>query len=143
MMMNAVGGMGSPLLANFGRTARPDPAQVAQKMVGKLDGDDKGYLVKEDFEAKAPAGADPARMDELFARLDGDGDGRVTEAELTTRISEKQQMVAARLSQIGQSALGGLTVSPLGGEPRNLASILIEKYGSTAEDAKPQSSFFV
>ncbi|MEL6185264.1 MAG: hypothetical protein AAFU79_11630 [Myxococcota bacterium] len=142
-MMNGISGAQSTFnLSGLGRGARPDPNQIAEKAIGKLDVEGKGFVDRADLEAKVAGRVDPAKLDEVFSRIDGDGDGRLTEAELAAHVEEKQQQLAGRLSQIAQSQLGRSGLPHAGQSSSSLASMLMAQVRlPEAEDRRP--SFFV
>lgn len=80
--------------ASSARAGRMDTEQVFES----LDGGDKGYLTVDDLQAafvsfsaegsrRAAAADKPsARLEKLFARLDSDGDGQLSQAEFQAAV---------------------------------------------------------
>ncbi|WP_028452473.1 EF-hand domain-containing protein [Chitinilyticum aquatile] len=72
---------------------RPDASQMASRLFGKLDSKNQGYIEKSDLasafsQLDSTSGTDSDSVDALFSTLDGDGDGKVTESEMTTSMKK-------------------------------------------------------
>ncbi|MBK1724398.1 hypothetical protein CKO23_19510 [Thiocystis violacea] len=79
-MMNGIGAMGN--------RPPPDPTQMAEQLVSKLDTSGKGYLEASDIQSAidqlstTDERSSVASAEEVFSALDSDGDGKVTSTEL-------------------------------------------------------------
>jgi hypothetical protein len=131
MSIGWVGGNGT---TNQGQgtaaTQRPDPAQLAQKLFQQLDTSGQGYLSKSDLQAaldkvtlskeglaasSASAASDTgSSADALMAKLDSNGDGKISEQEFTDALSSAAQQMRghgghhhAHGAHGGRSANGG------------------------------------
>ena len=76
---------------------RPDPAQMAENLFTQLDTSGQGYLQKADLQSaldklssSASSTSDSSNVDELFASLDADSDGKVTKNEFTDGLKKLQ-----------------------------------------------------
>lgn len=99
-MSNALSGVGgyppAPPMSMQGprRGQRPDADQIASRLFEKLDTAQQGYLEASDFEtaiAQLSSGQD--KGSELFSALDEDGDGKLTQTELATRLKALQEQL--------------------------------------------------
>lgn len=75
----------------------------------KLDGNGDGALSLDEFKAGAPKGADSARSEELFKKIDADGDGSVTQAEseeFHAKLEKADQQLQAFLLGLQSAATG-------------------------------------
>ncbi|MDH6265730.1 Ca2+-binding EF-hand superfamily protein [Rhizobium sp. SG_E_25_P2] len=70
---------GMPPMAGMG-----DPSSL----YSDLDADSDAKLTESEFLAKAPGGEDDARAQELFSKIDSEGQGYVTEEQFTTFVTE-------------------------------------------------------
>ncbi|MFA7318902.1 MAG: EF-hand domain-containing protein, partial [Sulfuricella sp.] len=70
---------------------RPDPSQMASKMFSKLDSKNQGYIEKSDLQSafdQISGSGNSASVDEVFKKLDGDGDGKITEQEMSDSLTK-------------------------------------------------------
>jgi hypothetical protein len=72
---------------------------VANTLFNKLDTQRKGYIEAQDIAAAAGEGADAKQVAEIFTRLDGDSDGRVTKSELSEAVEKVGNELNAQLDQ--------------------------------------------
>ncbi len=92
-MSNAIGGIGgnsSMMMQGMGRMQRQDPAKMAEELFSKLDTSGKGYIEKSDLQTafqSVPASSSSSAED-VFASLDGDSDGKVTQQEMSDSIKK-------------------------------------------------------
>ena len=88
-MSNAIGGIGggsSMMMQGMGRMQHQDPAKMAESLFAKLDTSGKGYIEKADLQTafQSVSTLSGASADDVFASLDGNSDGKVTQEELAT-----------------------------------------------------------
>jgi Ca2+-binding EF-hand superfamily protein len=112
-MPNMMQGAGGPR----GMRQRPEASEVAKQIFSKLDTDNQGYLEASDFASAisklSSSGSDgsSASSDEVFASLDGDSDGKVTQDELTQGIKSLQEQLDSQFNamrmQGGMQGMGG------------------------------------
>lgn len=69
--MSSIGGVGG---------FRPPPPGKPPSFE-KMDGNSDGALSLDEFKAGAPKGADSSKSEELFKKIDADGDGSISKAE--------------------------------------------------------------
>lgn len=103
----------------------------------KLDGNGDGALSLDEFKAGAPKDADSARSEELFNKIDADGDGSITKAEAEefhAKRQEAQQQVQAFLLNL-QSGLSGTPTEEDGEDGESpFAKLDANADGSVAKD---------
>jgi hypothetical protein len=73
--------------------------EVANTLFNKLDTQRKGYIEVQDIAAAAGEGANADHAAEIFKRLDGDSDGRVTKSELSEAVEKVGNELNAQLDQ--------------------------------------------
>lgn len=93
------------------RPQRPDAATVAGDIFSKLDTKGQGYLQLSDFKnAFASIGSDStsssssSSVEEVFAQIDADSNGKVTQDELASKL---QELADTLDSQFNQSRVAG------------------------------------
>lgn len=92
-MSSAIGGIGgnsSMMMQGMGRMQRQDPAKMAEELFSKLDTSGKGYIEQSDLQTalqSVPASGG-ASGEDVFASLDGDSDGKVTQQEMSDSIKK-------------------------------------------------------
>ena len=107
---------------------RPDPAQMAENLFTQLDTSGQGYLQKADLQSaldklssSASSTSDSSNVDELFASLDADSDGKVTKNEFTDGLKKlqdslEQQFQDGRMQMAmqadGMNGMGGMPPPP-------------------------------
>lgn len=103
----------------------------------KLDGNSDGALSLDEFKAGAPKGADSTKSEELFKKIDADGDGSITKAEseeFRAKREEAQQQVQSFLLNL-QSLLSGTQNNEDGEDGESLfAKLDGNSDGSVAKD---------
>jgi Ca2+-binding EF-hand superfamily protein len=103
----------------------------------KLDGNSDGALSLDELKAGAPKGADSAKSEELFKKIDADGDGSITKAEseeFRAKREEAQQQVQSFLLNL-QSLLSGTQSEEDGEDGESLfAKLDGNSDGSVAKD---------
>jgi Ca2+-binding EF-hand superfamily protein len=103
----------------------------------KLDGNSDGALSLDELKAGAPKGADSAKSEELFKKIDADGDGSITKAEseeFRAKREEAQQQVQSFLLNL-QSLLSGTQNDEDGEDGESLfAKLDGNSDGSVAKD---------
>lgn len=103
----------------------------------KLDGNSDGALSLDEFKAGAPKGADSTKSEELFKKIDADGDGSITKAEseeFRAKREEAQQQVQSFLLNL-QSLLSGTQSEEDGEDGESLfAKLDGNSDGSVAKD---------
>jgi Ca2+-binding EF-hand superfamily protein len=112
-MPNMMQGAGGPR----GMRQRPEASEVAKQIFSKLDTDNQGYLDAGNFASAisqlSPSGqnSNTASSDEVFASLDGDSDGKVTQDELAQGIKSLQEQLDSQFNtmrmQGGMQGMGG------------------------------------
>jgi Ca2+-binding EF-hand superfamily protein len=110
--------------------ARPDPAEFAQKMFARLDGDSDGKVTQDEFtsamekrfgktdDASATGRPDAAT---IFQKTDGDGDGAITLEEFTTAFKAMRSSGGGQAGG-GPQGAGGPPPGPPSGPPPSGAS---------------------
>lgn len=92
----------------------PDPSQMAGKLFSKLDSKNQGYIEKSDlqsaFDQIAASGnsVSTASVDEVFKQLDGDGDGKVTQQEMSDSLSKMAEQLDSQFNSMRMSGQGGM-----------------------------------
>lgn len=93
---------------------RPDPSQMASKLFSKLDSKNQGYIEKSDLQSafdqisssgKAPSSAS---VDEVFKKLDGDGNGKITEQEMSDSLTKMAAQLDSQFNSMRMSGKGGM-----------------------------------
>lgn len=84
---------------------------IASYLFTKLDTASKGYIEKTDLEsafASVASSASTSSADELFSTLDGDGDGKVTQDEMSAGIRSLADALDGQFQKLRMaSAMGG------------------------------------
>ena len=108
---------------------RPDPAKMAENLFSQLDTSGQGYLQKADLQSAfdklatsdSSSSDSSTNVDDLFATLDTDSDGKVTQDEFTSGLknlhdSLEQQFQDGRMQMAmqagGMNAMGGMPPPP-------------------------------
>ncbi|MBK1680477.1 EF-hand domain-containing protein [Rhodocyclus tenuis] len=92
------------------RQQRPDAATVAEDIFSKLDTSGQGYLELSDFETafasldSSSSSSTTTSAEDVFAQIDADRDGKVTQDELTSKL---QELADTLDSQFDQSRVAG------------------------------------
>lgn len=100
-----------------GNSAMMPPPMTAQSISNNqmqerfklADGDDSGTLTLEEMQASAPEGLDAAKVEQLFSKMDVNGDGEVTEQEqkeLHEKMAERMEKLQSSAQGSGQLAMG-------------------------------------
>ena len=98
---------------------RPDPAKMASDLFSQLDTSNKGYIEKSDLQsaldqvsgssnASATSSTSNSNSaDALFSKLDGDGDGKVTQDEMSTGLKQLADQLDSQFNQMRMQGSGG------------------------------------
>lgn len=106
---------------------RPDPATLAAELFSKLDTSGNGYLQKSDFEsafgqisgtsASTTSGTSSSTSaDALFTAMDSDGDGKLTQTELSDTLTKLSQQLDSHFQQGRMHGAGGPPPGPPPGD---------------------------
>lgn len=82
-----------------------NPVQIQRQMQDKFntaDTDDRGSLTLEELTNATPEGTDISRMEKMFARVDSNGDGEVTQEERDSMVESMQE----RMKSLSRNATG-------------------------------------
>jgi Ca2+-binding EF-hand superfamily protein len=82
-----------------------NPVQIQRQMQDKFntaDTDDRGSLTLEELTNATPEGTDISRMENMFARVDSNGDGEVTQEERDSMVESMQE----RMKSLSRNATG-------------------------------------
>lgn len=86
-------------------------SQMASLLFSRLDTKSQGYIEKSDlataFSNIASQKNDSTSVDDVFAALDGDSDGKVTETELSSVLSKLQEQLDSQFNQSRMQGMGG------------------------------------
>lgn len=86
-------------------------SQMASLLFSHLDTKKQGYIEKSDlssaFSSIASQKNDSTSADDVFAALDGDSDGKVTESELSTVLAKLQEQLDSQFNQSRLQGMGG------------------------------------
>lgn len=100
---------------------RPDPSQMASKLFSKLDSKNQGYIEKSDLQSAfdqisgSGSSGNTASADEVFKQLDGNGDGKVTEQEMSDSLTKMAEQLDSQFNSMRTSGQGGM--HGMGGMP--------------------------
>lgn len=83
-------------------TAQSTSNNQMQERFKLADSDESGTLTLEEMQASAPEGVDAAKVEQLFSKMDVNGDGEVTEQEQ----KELHEKMAERMEKLQSSAQG-------------------------------------
>lgn len=82
------------MMGNINNRQRPDPQQMANDIFTRLDTDNRGYIEQSDLtealsklDSTGNNNADIS-TEEMFAKMDGDGDGKVTQQEMAATFEQ-------------------------------------------------------
>ncbi len=108
-MSSAIGGIGgnsSMMMQSMGRMPRQDSSKMAEYLFSKLDTSGKGYIEKSDLQTASQrvSTASGSSAEDVFASLDGDSDGKVTQQEMSDSI---KKLTDALDSQFQSMRMGG------------------------------------
>lgn len=112
-MSNAIGGIGggsSMMMQGMGRMQRQDQAKMAESLFAKLDTSGKGYIEKADLQTafQSVSTLSGASADDVFASLDGDSDGKVTQQEMSDSIRKLSDALESQFQSLRMNGLGGM-----------------------------------
>lgn len=86
-------------------------SQMASLLFSRLDTKNQGYIEKSDlasaFNNIASQKSDSTSSDDVFAALDGDSDGKVTENELSSVLAKLQEQLDSQFHQSRMQGMGG------------------------------------
>jgi Ca2+-binding EF-hand superfamily protein len=117
-------------------------SQLASSLFSKLDTQNKGYLEKSNFQSALGSASNDSdnttEVDDVFEQLDGNGDGKVTEAEvssvLANILSKNQNSAGIGQGPGGPGGPGGPPPPPQGedtGFTKEELSSQLEEIGSS------------
>jgi len=119
--INSIGGGGIQMTSGMNR---PDPAKFVDNLFTKLDTTNKGYLEKSDLQSalnqihgsgsSSSSSNTSASVDEIFKKLDGNSDGKITRDEMS---SGMKKLADALDSQFNQMRMKGSPGGGKGGPP--------------------------
>jgi len=124
--MSSIGGIGSGYgmtMQNMSQTRafrRPDPEAMASQAFSRIDTSGRGYIEKADLQSAVDAtssstgSTSSVSVDDLFTKLDADGDGKVTKDEFTTgskAIADEMQKQYGGMGRLG-GGMGGASGMP-------------------------------
>lgn len=123
--MNGISGMsgGMGMLQNMYGMQRPTPEEAAQQLFAELDTSGQGYIELSDLESafqqvssvssSSSVETDESDLEELFSQIDSDGDGKVTEEELTDSLTKLDQQMSDLFAQMRMGeAMGSMPPPP-------------------------------
>lgn len=112
-MSNAIGSMGgmsSMMIQGLGRMQRQDPGKMAEGLFAKLDTGGKGYIEKTDLQTafqNVSGSSSGASADDVFASLDGDSNGKVTQQEMSESIRKLSVALESQFQILRMNGMGG------------------------------------
>ena len=112
-MSSAIGGIGgysSAMMQGMGRMQRQDPSKMAADLFSKLDTSGKGYIEKADLQTafqNVPTSSGTS-ADDVFASLDGDSDGKVTQQEMSDSIKKLSDALESQFQSLRMNGGGGM-----------------------------------
>ena len=156
--MSTIGGIGAgygTTMLEMGQTRmprRPDPEAMASQAFSRIDTTGRGYIEKADLQSAMSASSSATgsttsvNVDDLFTKLDGDGDGKVTKDEFSSgskAIFEEMRQKYGDMGRKGMGRMGGMGGPggmPPGSPPADSAGFTkdeltsqIEEIGSSAD----------
>lgn len=147
-MTSAIGSYGSyqsmmPAMQGQ-RPRRPEASDIAAQIFSELDTGQQGYLQESDFSdvLGASGSSDGA---ELFAALDGDSDGKLTQDELTSKLQEIASQLDSGFNAMrtqgmpqmmagGMQGMGGMPPPPPPGDDEGLDAEQLSAMASSASE---------
>lgn len=120
-------------------------SQMASLLFSRLDTKNQGYIEKSDlasaFSNIASQKSDSTSSDDVFAALDGDSDGKVTESELSTVLAKLQEQLDSQFNQSRMRGMGGMPPPPPPGDDAGFTKPeLTEQLQSTDSSDSARSS---
>jgi Ca2+-binding EF-hand superfamily protein len=128
MMMGGMNGM-----------QRPDPSKMADKLFSKLDTKGQGYIEKSDLQSafdqisSKSASGNTSSVDDVFSTLDGDGDGKVTQQEMSDGVQKLADQLDSQFQNMRMSGKGGGMGGMGGMSESDISSMADSATGSAAE----------
>lgn len=94
-------------------------SQMASLLFSKLDTKSQGYIEKTDLASAFSqiGSSDSSSVDDVFAALDSDSDGKVTASEFSTVLSQLQEELDTQFNQMRMQGMGGHGPQGMGGMP--------------------------
>ena len=98
------------MMQGMGRMQHQDPAKMAESLFAKLDTSGKGYIEKADLQTafQSVSTLSGASADDVFASLDGDSDGKVTQQEMSDSIRKLSDALESQFQSLRMNGLGGM-----------------------------------
>jgi hypothetical protein len=125
--MTGISGISS---ASMMQMRRPDSTKMAEALFSKLDTAGQGYIEKTDLQAAmqkvsaaGSAAAGTPAVDDLFAALDSDSDGKVTKQEFTDTLKKLEEQFQKSKMAVGAEAPAAAGVDDGGPTDEELANI--------------------
>lgn len=123
-----------------GNSAMMPPPMTAQSISNNqmqerfklADSDESGTLTLEEMQASAPEGLDAAKVEQLFSKMDANGDGEVTEQEqkeLHEKMAERMEKLQSSAQGSGQLAMGYASQ----GNTTNAVDSLLDRLSSSED----------
>ena len=122
---------------------RPEPSKMADNLFSKLDTKGQGYIEKSDLQSafdqvssKNASGAG-ASVDDVFAALDGDSDGKVTKQEMSDSVQKLADQLDSQFQSMrmgkggGMGMMGGMAGA--GGMTKGDISSMADSTGNSAQ----------
>ncbi len=104
-------GSSSAMMQSTYNIKRPDPAQMAAKLFAELDTSGQGYLTEADLQTAidqiSSSSSTTLSASDLLSKLDGDGDGKVTQQEFTDSLQ-----AVAEADHQAQGSMSGMPPPP-------------------------------
>ncbi|MEW6765484.1 MAG: EF-hand domain-containing protein [Pseudomonadota bacterium] len=118
MISSISGASYSSMMGGMNRMQRPDPSQMAEDLFSKIDTSGKGYIEKSDLASALEnvSSGNVTNVDEVFASLDGDSDGKITQDEMASSLQKQMEALESQFQgmrmQGGMSQMGGMMPPP-------------------------------
>jgi hypothetical protein len=113
-------------------TAQSTSNNQMQERFKLADSDESGTLTLEEMQASAPEGLDAAKVEQLFSKMDANGDGEVTEQEqkeLHEKMAERMEKLQSSAQGSGQLAMGYASQ----GNTTNAVDSLLDRLSNSEE----------
>ncbi|MEY4593346.1 MAG: hypothetical protein RIR18_2241 [Pseudomonadota bacterium] len=162
--MTSIGSMSSSYsttTASMGahRGHRPDPSKMASKLFSQLDTSNKGYIEKSDLQSaldsvsgssnsstssSTSSTSDKNSADALFSKLDGNGDGKVTQDEMSSGLKQLADELDSQFSQMrmqgGMGQMGQAGGMPPPPPPEKDSGVTKDKLSQSSSSSSSSAS---